>query len=141
MKLEQRMLQSVMQRKGNVILRAELTGLGSASQVTAALKSLQTRGVLVRIGTGIYAKTRKSAVTGNTVPAGSLESLSVEALRKLGVPVLPSRAVVDYNAGKTTQMSGTLVIHTGQKRIHRKISVGGRCLAYENDIERSLATA
>ena len=59
--------------------------LGGASQVSQALKALQDRGVLVRIGTGVYAKTRKSSVTGATIPTGSLETLAAEALRKLGV--------------------------------------------------------
>lgn len=138
MKLEQRMLLSIGQRKGNIVLRADLANLGSASRVSEVLKSLQKRGVLIRIGTGIYAKTRKSSVTGKWVPAGSLESLSVEALEKLGVTVLPSRATQEYNAGRTTQMPGRVVINTGSKRIHREISVGGRQIAFENNIERSL---
>lgn len=91
MKLQERMLRSVKQRAGNVIIRAELAGMGSASQVTEALKALQEKGVLVRIGTGVYAKTRKSSVTGATIPAGSLESLATETLRKLGVQVTAER--------------------------------------------------
>lgn len=82
MKLQERMLRAIKQRAGSVILRRELAGLGSASQVTEALKALQARGVIVRIGTGVYAKTRRSSVTGKTIPAGTLEKLGLEALRK-----------------------------------------------------------
>lgn len=141
MKLEERMLRSVKQRTGNVILRAEIAGLGSASQVTEALKSLQAKGVLVRIGTGVYAKTRKSSVTGATIPAGSLETLATETLKKLGVAVQPSKAAAAYNAGKTTQLPGAFVANTGGRRIRRKIAVGGRSVVYENDYRQAKASA
>ncbi|MCW5230480.1 DUF6088 family protein [Verminephrobacter eiseniae] len=141
MKLEERMLRSVKQRSGNVVLRAELAGLGSASQVTEALKALQEKGVLVRIGTGVYAKTRTSSVTGATIPAGSLETLAAEALRKLGVDVGVGRVAAAYNAGGTTQMPGGFVANTGRRRISRKIAVGGRALKYENDFSRTTTNA
>jgi predicted deacylase len=141
MNLQERMLRSIKQRAGNVIIRAELAGMGSASQVTLALKALQGKGVLVRIGTGVYAKTRKSSVTGTTVPAGSLETLAVEALEKLGVTVSAGRAAAEYNAGVTTQLPGRFVANTGGRRISRRIVVGGRAVAYENNYGRAEAGA
>ncbi len=141
MKLEERLLRSVKQRTGNVILRAEIAHLGSASQVTEALKALQAKGVLVRIGTGVYAKTRKSSVTGAIIPAGSLETLATETLRKLGVTVRSSKAADAYNTGKTTQLPGAFVANTGGRRIRRKIAVGGRSIVYENDYGQATARA
>ena len=133
MRLQERMLRAIRLRRGAVILRRDLTALGSASQVSRALKDLQGRGVLVRIGTGVYAKTRRSSATGAIIPAGNLETLSVEALRRLGVPVEPGKAAAAYNAGTTTQIPGEFVVSTGRRRISRKIWVGGRALKYEND--------
>ncbi len=141
MKLQERMLRAIKQRGGNVILRQELSRLGSASQITEALRALQASNVIVRIGTGVYAKTRQSLVTGAIIPAGSLETLGVEALRKLRVPVAPGKAAAAYDAGTTTQIPGVFVANTGQRRISRKISVGGRTLKYENDYGRAPATA
>lgn len=135
------MLRSIRQRTGNVILRADVAKLGSASQVSEALKALQAQGVLVRIGTGVYAKTRKSSVTGAIIPAGSLESLAVEALRRLGVSVSAGSAAAAYNTGRTTQLPGTFVANTGRRRISRKIAVGGRLVKYENNYGRSAASA
>ena len=137
MKLQERMLRSIKQRAGNVVIRAELAGMGSASQVTAALKALQDKGVLLRIGTGVYAKTRKSSVTGAIIPAGSLETLAIETLKKLGVQVAAGKAAAAYNSGKTTQLPGIFVANTGRRRISRKITVGGRKVAYENDYGRA----
>lgn len=107
--------------------------MGSASRVSAALKALQAEGMLIRIGTGVYAKTRKSSVTDLDIPAGSLETLATEALMKLGVSVSAGRAAKAYNSGETTQLPGTFVVNTGRRRISRKIEVGGRRLVYEND--------
>jgi hypothetical protein len=139
MKVEERLLRSVQRRKGNIILRSELAEFGSASQVSEALKSLQDKGVLVRIGTGIYARTRVSSVTGTVVPAGSLETLASEALKKMRVPVLASKVAAEYNSRKTTP--GSFVANTGRRRITRRIAVGGRTVVYENDFGRTKASA
>lgn len=56
MKLADRMRQSIQRRSGHVVLRAELVPLGSASQVSQALKTLQHDGELLRLGAGVYAK-------------------------------------------------------------------------------------
>ena len=53
MTMQERMLRAIKQRAGNVVLRQELADLGSASQVTEALKALQARSVIIRIGTGV----------------------------------------------------------------------------------------
>lgn len=140
MTMQERMLRAIKQRAGNVVLRQELANLGSASQVTEALKALQARNVIIRIGTGVYAKTRKSSVTGSIVPAGTLETLGVEALRKLRVPVTPGAAAAAYNAGAATQIPGVFVANTGRRRISRRISIGGRTLQYENNYGRASAT-
>jgi len=132
MKLEERMLRSIRKRSGNVILRVEVAKFGSPSQVSKTLRSLQDKGVIVRIGTGIYAKTRTSSVTGKTIPAGSLETLAAEALRKLGVRLTPSTTATSYNSDTTTQLPGRFVANTGDRRIGRKITVGGVTLSYEN---------
>lgn len=138
MKLEERVLLAIKARTGAVILRADIAALGSASQVSVALQALQRRGLLVRIGTGIYAKTRVSSMTGAVIPAGSLESLAFEALHRLGIATFESKAAAEYNAGKTTQLPGRVVVNTGKRRIQRVITVGGRTMLYENDYSKAL---
>lgn len=137
MKLEERLLRSVRLRKSDVILRTELTGMASPSQLSKALQSLQVKGILVRIGTGIYARTRHSSVTGATIPAGSLETLATQALQKMGVAVTAGRATAAYNSRGTTQLPGAFVANTGARRITRRIEVGGRSVVYENNFGRA----
>jgi len=57
MKLIDRLRQSVVRRHANVFLRADFSGLGSATQLSEALRSLQSEGILNRLGPGVYAKT------------------------------------------------------------------------------------
>ncbi|RYH56671.1 MAG: S-adenosylhomocysteine hydrolase [Alcaligenaceae bacterium] len=114
-----------------MFLRREFVGMASPSAVDQALAALCIDGMLWRIGTGIYARTRTSSVTGALIPAGSLESLAGEALQKLGVEFRASRATRAYNERRTTQLPGTLVVNVGGRRISRRIEVGGMRLYYE----------
>jgi hypothetical protein len=56
MDIEGRILQSLRPRKDGILLRADIKGIGSPSQVSAALKSLQSKGLVVRMDRGVYAK-------------------------------------------------------------------------------------
>lgn len=141
MRLVDRLKRSIKKRDGNVILRSELARLGSPTQISEALRQLQTQGVVIRIGTGVYAKTRVSTATGSRIPAGTIETLAVEALDRMGVRTRPGEAARRYNSGETTQVPGQFILNTGSKRIRRKIALGGRRVAYENDIERRVAVA
>ncbi len=141
MKLEDRMKRSIQQRNGNIVLRSDFAAMGSSTQISEALKSLQAKKVIVRIGTGVYAKTRVSSVTGAIIPVGSLETLAPEVFQKLGVAVTAGAAARAYNAGKTTQLPGVFVANTGKRRIKRAIAVGGRKVTYENDYGQAKASA
>jgi hypothetical protein len=127
------MLQCIRRRRGSIVLREDFAGIGSQSSVSRALQALLSLGVLIRISPGIYAKTRVSSVTGNVIAAGSLETLSVEVMKRLGIKVRPGRAAQAYNSGATTQLPGTLVVNTGARRISREITVGGCTLGFEHD--------
>ena len=56
MDLKRRILQSLRPRKTGVLLRSDLRELGSASQVSVALKALIDEGLIKKIHRGIYAK-------------------------------------------------------------------------------------
>ena len=72
--LRDRILRSLALRRGEVILRDYFCDWGSASQVTRTLQSLLASGALVRLGYGVYAKARPSALSGRPVPRQPLES-------------------------------------------------------------------
>lgn len=139
MNTRERIVKSIANRQGVVILRSELRGLGSYSQVGRSLDDLVRSGHLVRAGKGVFVKTRVSSVTGRQVPAGTLEAIVTEALTKMGVEVAPGQLAREYNNGKSTQLPMQFVVNTGNRRISRKITVGGRTVMYENNLKRASA--
>lgn len=126
-----KVMRSIRQRKGVVVLRSELSTLGSRSQLTQVLHTLVHGGQLVRVGHGVHAKTRPNRFTGTLMPAGSFESIAAEAFRKLGIDVGPGTLARDYNSGSSTQIPMVAVVTTGRRRITRRIQVGTKRVEYE----------
>lgn len=64
MNIEGRILQSLRPRRDGVLFRSEIRDFGSDSQLTSALRSLITRGVIVRLAPGVYAKAEAAKQVG-----------------------------------------------------------------------------
>lgn len=117
-------------KKQTVFLRQDFGDLGGYDQVGRILREFARAGKLVKIGYGLYAKAKTSALTGEVVPVAPLPVLAKEALERLGVEIAPSQLEKDYNAGKTTQVpTGRLLAVKG--RISRKIAYAGAAISYE----------
>jgi hypothetical protein len=114
-------------------------GCGSRAAVQRALVRLMADSLLVRIGVGVYARAKRSSVTGAVIPVKPLEYLAQEALALFGVEAGPSRAVQEYNAGRTTQVPCRTVLNTGTRRVTRKISFNGKGPSYEMDLPKKKA--
>jgi hypothetical protein len=128
MKLADRMRQSIRRRSGHVVLRAELAHLGSASQVSQALKTLQRDGELLSLGAGVYAKARRDESTHEVTPVVDAETLGREVAHKLKAQVIDGG-------------DGTLVLDTGDRRVSRKLVLGHGAVQYVNDRNRRAFTA
>lgn len=113
-----------------VFVRDDFSDLGGYDQVGRILRQLVKDGLLLSLGYGIYARARKSSVTGNVIPEKSLPELSEDALKKLGVKVVPTRAERAYNEGLSTQVPTGRVIGV-KGRVSRKISYNGTSIAFE----------
>lgn len=137
MKLEDRMRLSIRRRSGHVVLRSEVAGLGSASQVSHALKALQQRGELLRLGAGVYAKADRDVDSGEVRPTADFETLVRETAAKLKMLGDASFAGVVGAEPATHGGSGALVLDTGRRRISRKLRLGNNSVAYVNDRMRS----
>ncbi|WP_455287157.1 DUF6088 family protein [Cupriavidus necator] len=132
MRLEDRITRSIAQRKGAVVLRSDFANMGSTAQVGRVLSRLIEKGKLIRVSKGAFAKTRINKFTGQPMPDGTLEDIGAELFRKLGIELMPSRLVAEYNSGRSTQVPVTAVANTGRRRITRKVTVGTRSVIYEN---------
>lgn len=125
-KLVDRMRQSIRRRSGHVVLRSELAPLGSASQVSEALKTLQSGGELLRLGAGVYAKAHRDEATHEVTPVVDVDTLGREVALKL-------------NADVVGGAGGPLVLDTGDRRVSRKLAVGQRAVQYVNRRNRSVS--
>jgi hypothetical protein len=118
-------------RKGDVVLRADFADLGDYDQVGRVLRILVKEEILVKLGQGIYAKAKRSALTGELVPQGGIIQATREALTKLGVKVLPSSLERSYNADSSTQVPTGRLIGTN-KRVRRLIRYGSVQMSFEH---------
>ncbi|MHB1563281.1 MAG: DUF6088 family protein [Leptospirillum sp.] len=111
--------------KSNVFLRKDFKDLGGYDQIGRALRSLVADGKLVKVGYGVYVKTKPTRFPGVTIPVVDLLEIGMEAMRKLGIRAEYGRSLRRYNEGKSTQIPGKTVIDVKGSRITRRIGLGG----------------
>jgi hypothetical protein len=75
-KLEVRIAKRIARKRGAVFLRADFSDMGDNDQIGRVLRSLARKGLLIRIGQGLYARARKSALDGKPVPENGLQTLT-----------------------------------------------------------------
>jgi hypothetical protein len=131
--VKERMSRSISLRKGEVVMRADFEKLGSASQLSRALKELTDDGKLVRLGYGVYAKTKPSSLSGRPVVRATPAELAQEVLIKLGVQPVPGESQEAYAKGLTNQVPMRTTFNTGNRRISRQLLIGRTKIEYEND--------
>jgi hypothetical protein len=112
-----------------VFLRADFDDLGGYDQVGRALRGLVRKGLLLKLGYGLYTRAAKSPFTDKPVPPKGLETLT-EALHRLGIETSPTRLQQAYSDGRTTQVPTGRVVAVRQ-RVRRKIGYGGFQLGFE----------
>lgn len=129
--LKSRMKYRVSRSKMAVFVPRDFLDLSGRSQVGRGLRQLVAEGVLIRFGQGLYAKARRSSLTGRLIPVKPLPELAEEALRdKLGVEVVTARELWLYNSGRSAQVpTGRVVAVRG--RVSRKMSYEGKSIKYQ----------
>lgn len=128
--LESRIAYRVKRSIATVFVRQDFEDIGGYDQVGRILRQLIKKGLLINIGYGIYARTKQSVLTGKTIPEKPLPELAQEALTKLGVKMVPTKAQQIYNDGKSTQIpTGRVIAVKG--RISRKIGYNGKYVFFE----------
>lgn len=117
----------------NVFRTLAFRPFGSRAAVQRALAQLIRDEKLVRIGVGVYARAKRSSLTGAAIPVAPLEVLAPQALALFGVEVWPPRAYRDYNEGRTNQVPWQFVLNTGTRRITRRLQFKGKGPGYERE--------
>jgi hypothetical protein len=129
--LETKILNRINRKSGNVFLRKDFEDLGGYDQVGRALKNLEKKtGKIMRVGYGLYSKAEISTISGELLPMDNLPNLGKEALRRLNIEALPSKADLAYYEGRSTQVPTGRLIGV-KSRIRRKIGYKGFSIKYE----------
>lgn len=128
--LEGKITYRVKRSKTPVFVRDDFKDIGGYDQVGRVLRGLVKKELLVSLGYGTYARSKKSSVSGAVVPEKPLPELAKELLKKLGVKVVPSSAERAYNSGETTQVPTGRVIGV-KGRVVRRIGYKGRYVSFE----------
>lgn len=131
MTTKERVLSIIERSKDSTFLRNEFDRFGSYRQVSRALGELVAEGALVRVGYGVYVKTRPSTLSGKPVPAETLQNVAFEAMRKLGVKAEPGNAAKALSEGRSTQVPMPAVVNVGKARVARRLSLGNKTVVYE----------
>ena len=129
--LEGKIAYRVKRSKAPVFLRDDFKDIGGYDQVGRVLQGLVKKNLLINLGYGTYARSKKSSVSGAAVPEKPLPELAKELLNKLGVETVPSSADKAYNSGASTQVPTGRVIGV-KGRIARRIGFNGRYISFEN---------
>lgn len=129
--LEAKMQYRIKRNKSSVFIPSDFFDLSDRDQIGRVFRQLTRQGLLIKIGQGVYARTKVSQITGKPMPEKDLRALAIETAEKLGKKVVPTRYEKAYNQGKTTQVPTGRVIGV-RGRISRKISYNGKSIKYES---------
>lgn len=128
--LESKVRYRIKRNKNSVFIPSDFFDLSDRDQVGRALRALVKEGALIKIGYGLYARSKVSSLTGQPIPEKSLPELAREALKVLGVKIQNSSFDNDYQSGNTTQVpTGRVIAVKG--RVSRKIGYGGNYITLE----------
>ena len=117
--------------KGAVFTPSDFFDLSDRDQVGRVLRQLLIDEELITFGQGLFAKAKRSSLTGKIIPIKPLPELAKEALiEKLKVEVVTSKELQAYNDGRTTQVpTGRVIAVRG--RVSRKMAFGGKSIKYQ----------
>jgi hypothetical protein len=117
-------------KKADVFLRADFEDLGGYDQVGLVLRKFVRAGKLMKIGKGVYTRSRPSMFDGSPVPVKGITLLMTEALNKLGVETGPTKLERAAEEGRTTQVPSGRLIGV-RRRVRRKLGYNGTYMRFE----------
>ena len=119
--LKSRMENRIQRSRRNIFLRRDFERAGGYDQAGRAMRTLVADGKLMKIGYGLYAKTRPNRLTGRPmlVAEGGFTEVAQEALNRLGIKWVPAKLFKAYQDGATQIPANAAVIVTD--RFNRKI--------------------
>ncbi len=128
--LEKRIQYRIKKSKDFVFMLPDFLDLSDRDQVMRALRKLISKGLILKVGQGVYVKAKESLISKKIIPQIDLNEVGKRVAKKLNIKVIPSRYELWYNNGVTTQVpTGNVIAIEGT--ILRKIGFNGVYITYE----------
>ncbi|MBS9836657.1 type IV toxin-antitoxin system AbiEi family antitoxin domain-containing protein [Vibrio alginolyticus] len=113
-----------------VFERKDFAHFASYSQISRSLKQLIEKGLLMRLGYGLYTKATINSLTNQPMPThpGGTDGVMLEILKKLGVPFEVDQMSLKSINGHSNQIPASVQYSWDHKAFSREIKVGNRVL-------------
>ena len=115
--LEKRIVYRIKRSSSNVFLRHDFADLGGYDQVGRVLRRLVSNNILIKIGYGVYVRSKVSSLSGNFILSSPLPELAKEALKKLRIETVETDAERAYNSRNSTQVPSGQQIGVRNSRV------------------------
>ncbi|WP_235357453.1 DUF6088 family protein [Arsukibacterium sp. MJ3] len=121
----------------SVFMRSDFADIADYDQVGRGLRNMVREGLLMKIGHGLYVRTRVNSITGKLMPDNIRGALGVllEALKRLGIEYQFDEASQKYYDGKSTQIPANHIVIPKNPRVSRKIAIGRCVLANSQQLD------
>lgn len=125
-----RIAQKIKRSRRYVFERKDFDGYASYDQIGRVLKKLVDKGVLMKIGYGLYTKSTINSLTSQPMPSnpGGTDAIMREILKLRGVDFeLDAMSLKSVN-GQSTQIPASFKYKWNAKHFNRSLKVGNRVL-------------
>lgn len=123
MAIRDRLIKALENSPDSIVLRHELSALGSRTQVTDSLRDLVASGVLSKLGLGIYAKKEHPNKYNTGFNPDRCITLTEEIFKKLATPI--KNIKIEHIAGQDV-----CIVDIGAQRVSRKLEINGIPIQY-----------
>lgn len=125
-----RVYQKIKRSRRNVFERKYFENIASYDQIGRVLKKLLDKGVLMKLGYGLYTKSTINSLTNKPMPTnpGGTDAIMREILKLRGVDFeLDAMSLKSLN-GQSTQIPASVKYKWDAKHFNRSLKVGNRVL-------------
>ena len=127
--LEQKIQSRIKRLNTSSFMPADFQDLSDKYQVSRALRKLIAKNFIMKVGQGIYVRSKLSQATNLPIPEISLQEIALEVMDKLKIEVAPSPFDSAYKEKLSTHVPTGRAIYI-KGRINRKIGFKGNYIHF-----------
>ena len=126
-----RIYQKIKRSRRYVFERKDFDNYASYDQVGRVLKQLVDKGILMKIGYGLYTKAAINSLTNKPMPTspGGTDAIMREILKLRGVDFEMDAMSLRSINGESTQIPASIKYSWDAKQFNRNLKVGNRVLS------------